>query len=404
MKKLASFILIAIMLLSVLPMNVSALQKIPEIDAPYGVAFSEPVRVGEESYSAIYMYYLASNELTEFTSADYEKLSEVYGINPLETVLALEVDYSVNSKDNWQYSDETGKWSDKAFAPFTNLGTSETLRRVEIFTADENSAADGYKKYITTSEGGMKQVDTANNTFYVRARFHFSFTDMNGKKTEHYSEWSKTAAFGKGIDSAVKTPDELEAPVISDIEAYNPVETETTVCFTPTLPESVKEASSAFALSDNRIIPQAEYRVDDGEWKKITNLDTNYIPCSRLLTVIPEFVNLKTSALSVRYRFCTQDDGKTLSSDWSNVLYIGNENVLESLTESESDSDKDSGSEKGTLSKKTVIIIAAVAAAVIIAVIVIILVSKKKSSKKKESDNAAKESTGDSDSEKQDTE
>ena len=289
MKKVVSLFLIFALFICALPLNASAEGVIPlseiELMAP-ATPNNFVFNAGTEGESdSLYMIAMTDSSLLSVCAEYYsnnEAFCEKY--NTSSFTLVLQYDVSLNSDEDWQY---TQSWDTDPSAAFSDeykpyWVTKYQMEKFMFFwLVDYNSNNANSFKVIRPAimieprtDRNAYHFDTENNNLYIRCRYYMEWAPLDGapgEKITRVSPWSDTAVFGK--DSTQHIPEEpvaYDAPIISDMKIMSPniVFEKAYIQYTQTVPESVWMANVYYLMTGNGQIDGVETQIsiEGGEW------------------------------------------------------------------------------------------------------------------------------------------
>lgn len=338
-KRAFSLVMVFMLCISLLPTTVQAVETFPtKLDAPTNIIVSQ---APEDHGSYIIVTFNKSQELSAMID-DKIAIAERYGLNKSSLDYFIQVDWSIDSKDDWKYhsnwdeqKSHTGdKWFEGIY--INNTLDSATTERENIlnlsYKADPNNS--NWRQISTLlrngqyyiNEDGRARIDWKQHTLYVRARFVIRYEPNGGSMQYLISDWSPIAAYGKDY-KPFEIPEKLETPIISDLKMTDKIlNGGPVVAFNLKNPQSIKEASAGAKSLMDYIIVVAEVSIGNGEWMQVdlSNRDITdgylYAELARAAEKVTEDTHVK---LRVSYQYHKGNGTLVLKSDWSNVVEFG---------------------------------------------------------------------------------
>ena len=298
------------------------------IETPEKGFLSVNNRIGE--YTKIDISFPISEQIydfgTDYDKYGYTKFCEKYGFEDSSLAFSVQVDYSLNSENDWHYrkvwdSDPT---FGSAYIGYSNK--VETQRIIDI----RNTRSDYYvplKDAIITGNNAdgteYAYLDLENNTLYFRFRYCISFiTAGEYKQTIIFSDWSEPFTYtGENGNTPVEAPKELPAPLISDLSVFTD-EYGTAFEFDLEFPQSFYETElyyEEFGGSTGKLQAQVNINGEgwidaefaDGEWKD---------GGMRIVRVSEETEITESDTIQLRVRLT--DGDPIVNSLWSNIISL----------------------------------------------------------------------------------
>ena len=375
MKRLFAIIIIGIMLMSVVPFSAFADELPFEMKAPANVSLNW--LEGNDSPTTCALSFSIDNDTLDFLTAlseaeNGEEFLSQYGLS--EFFMTSQIDWAIDDTEDevsgwhytkyWDYNPGFGFGYDKK----GNIRTSdwdaidcgvdlETVKNVwilrsvpddERWNGNPDSKTPGVKDQLRPEQYEYHDdsvwIDFSEHTVYARVRFAYI-----GMKTgeDHfealgYSDWSETAAYGKGIEKFEPlTAEDLPAPVISDLHMTdemfndNPV-----VAFTLTVPDDLAKKATEVAAHGGSIRVFTEARVKgDAEWTEMGNTDwevkSGEMKCALLHLVNDERPTISADTeIELRcYYYCDQPELDAIRSEYSETITFGTSEINAGNTE-----------------------------------------------------------------------
>lgn len=298
------------------------------IETPEKGFVSVDNRIGE--YTKIDISFPISQQIykfgTDYDKYGYTEFCEKYGFEDSSLAFSVQVDYSLNSENNWHYRKV---WdSDTSFGS-AYIGYSnkvETQRIIDI----RNTRSDYYVPLKDAIIAGNNSdgteyayLDLENNTLYFRYRYCISFIAADEyKQTIIFSDWSEPFTYtGDEGNNHVDAPKELPTPLVSDLSMFTD-EDGTAFEFDLEFPQSFYETELYYEeFGGSTGILQAQININgdgwidaefaDGEWKS---------GGMRIVRVSDETEISEKDTIQLRVRLT--DGDPIVNSLWSNIISL----------------------------------------------------------------------------------
>ncbi len=418
MKKVSVFLVTLLMLFSFfIPMAFAEEEKpdisvfeLPKPTSPYYMVYGAADRSateGSDYLNLIAVFDMSVLELGAEYEADSDAFYKKYGLYSFD--LYMQFDTSLDGVDNWNYTPEWDTYygaPDPDEATATQAVRSELFEKVTIF--DLYSYPDSYGKIsnavirrdVPDREYTFNNFyfDYENHSLSVRCRYYMSWEPYDGEtigdKQSKVGEWSDVAVFGKnGNNIMPEEPENLEAPVISDLKYIQPGESQELGYFTyiQSTPEQVWNAGIYYEMTGTGEFEglETEISVDDGDWQPYTTVNSWGDWCLWNGERVVSFEEPKIAADSnakLRVRFL----GTHGPSEWSNVIDLNGGGTQEISEETAKDADNIPTTENeekcgicGFCPKPAGICIFILIAIALAVILIVIIATKAVASKKK---------------------
>ncbi len=378
MKRLLSFALSLMLLLSCFAFNAAAGSELPFELVPPGNLTASWLG-GNDSPTTTKLAYTLSNEMTEF----FKQLEDANLNGTAEELLArydctdfwitTQVDWAVDDVNdpvsgwhcneywNGEYGfgydedyvirvgewDGTDLWVGNATETVNELWVLRYVSE-DALNGDPEAKRPGLKdqlrpdqyEYRYNDEGdGNLYIDFNEHTVYFRMRFvltKYAEKDDGNHYEYFYSEWSNIASIGKDAEQFKPiTKDDLPAPVITGLRMTdemfndNPV-----VAFTLAVPDELAANAAMLEAFGGYIFFETFARVKgDSEWTMMQNtsrdISAGERSCALLHLVNDERPNIpKDTIIELRCRyFCSQPEQDDIYSDWSKIISFGTDDI-----------------------------------------------------------------------------
>ena len=353
MKKTISILLVLLMLSSLCPMTVIAVEEndigkfeLPAPKAPNYFVYTDG-NATEGHHDDLKMIMIADPEVA-LLAAEYDRDSEAfyekYGLWSFE--ICIQYDVSLDGEDNWQHNEEWDtNWYTDGIGngyPYVSL-RSELMEDFEFFwltyyEGEDGSVFEPYKPAITTYvyhhgdwDENIYSFDVENHSLYIRCRYYMEWETFDAEKNEigekqsKFSDWSESAVFGKNSTQII--PDEpttYAAPVISDMKiVLSEGDDNSHIEYAQTTPESVWMTGVYYLMKEEGQFDGLETQVsiDGGEWIEFSTADSGDDWClwNGSRGAYNDDVPIEeNSGVKLRIRFT----GTHGPSEWSNVLEL----------------------------------------------------------------------------------
>lgn len=317
-KRTITRVLILIMIISMMPCNVSATTLPTAFSAP-----GKPVAI--ETGCSTTLHFFVESDIHDFRdlcSPDPDSL----GISGLHII--NQVDWKLND-GQWHYTEDwdtlsvdyppnSGIYTELGtidFSPVTRVGILDLRDWYEPIQSELGSAM--IKGAVETEN----RLDLKNNTFYFRVRIIAEYGDTeSGEQKFILSPWSEITAYGKNASPEIHT--HLEPPVISNAkleEDNNKGRPRFT--FSVANPQQAKDAGSYFSSIGRGVGTICEINVNNGDWVRAgTNWRGNE---TETIEMPPSYVEdntviIEEAYVQIRMRYYAGE----LLSPWSNIVSI----------------------------------------------------------------------------------
>jgi hypothetical protein len=263
-KKLVLLSVAVILLFSALPLSASAAAYDPVASAPKALSFS--FDYPNEGSERISVHYLIPENACRFVAITGDEKISSYGF---DGSYIMQFDWSVDSKDDWNYTDEwdTG---DGNFI-FLDVGV-DIIGNGELlwFTYDDAvGKCEGAIKSKKTDDGKRARVfDFDEHQLYVRARFAYFDSES---ETSYCSAWSDVYSvndsFNKTDTGFSADLTALEPPFVSNA-FYGVADGNNLIYFDISLGNELANAAWAVKRAAGEdLVLKSQIRVNDGEWQ-----------------------------------------------------------------------------------------------------------------------------------------
>ncbi len=316
------------------------------IDAP--AAGSVLVDSDYDSYTRVSVVIPISDQIYDFGAA-YEKAGYVdfcrkYDLEPYSIGFSAQIDYSLNSKNNWQY---TSQWDRDNSYGSAFIGYDAKMQTQEVISIDSVDS-EFFRPLRAAVVSGQKPngaskayLDLINNTLYFRIRYCICYTPAGESDQQYlFSDWSDVFAYGgEATTTAAKAPQELGTPEI-DALAYLGDDGDR-LTFTLELPQSVYDADLYYdSHGGNTGTLQAELTVNGETYVFDVDDGASKFGGARTLTLPDDLTVSSDDEVSLRVRLASADP--LGNSPWSESIDLTDEVVP---TDAITDDDEDAPTE-----------------------------------------------------------
>ena len=353
MKRIFCVLLCALLLLSLFSVTAFAAEEndiskfeLPAPKAPNYFVYTDG-DASEGHHDDLRMIMVADPEVA-LLAAEYDRDSEAfykkYGLYSFN--LVMQYDVSLDGEDSWQHNEE---WDTEYYNdghvngyPVRSL-RSELMEDFEFFWLTYYEGPDSdtfvpYKPAILTEkftgdgyEQDVYSFDVENHSLYIRCRYYMEWETFDAEKNEigekqsKFSDWSKSAIFGR--DSTQIIPDEpttYAAPIISDMKiVLSEGDDNSHIEYAQTTPESVWMTGVYYLMKEEGQFDGLETQVsiDGGEWIEFSTADSwgDWCLWNGSRGAYNDDVPIEeNSGVKLRIRFT----GTHGPSEWSNVLEL----------------------------------------------------------------------------------
>ena len=374
MKKLFALALTCILILSIIPMLVSAEGDLPfDLKPPANISASWLEE--RDSPTTCSLSFSLDNEIAAFFQAydearnngEDEAFLADYDFD--ELWINVQIDWAIDDVDDeisgWHYTqywdagvngvkyDEdwnirTSEWDmvdwglDNATETVQNYWVLRGVPEDERWLGAPDTRTPGVKDQLRPEQyeyyDDNVHIDFSKHTAYFRARFYVTTrteSEDGSYDSCYFSDWSETCAVGKdGDKSGPLRPGDLAAPIITDLHMTdeefndNPV-----VAYTLTVPDALQKQVTQVSALGGGIWVETEARVKGDEaWIGMANSDWTVKPgemkCALIHLAKEGMVIPKDTDIELRCRYrCSQPDQDDIYSDWSKVISFGSDDI-----------------------------------------------------------------------------
>lgn len=301
------------------------------INAP--AAGSVLVDSDNDSYTRVSVVIPISSQIYAFGSdyerTGYEAFCRKYDLEEYSLGFSAQIDYSLNSKNNWQY---TSEWDRDNSYGSAFIGYDEKVQTQEVIAIDsvDSEFFHTLRPAVVSgqrSNGASKAyLDLIRNTLYFRVRYCICYTPAGESEQKYlFSDWSDVFGYGEKVaTTADNAPKELPAPVIDALALLG--DDGNRLTFTLELPQSVYDADLYYNKHDgNTGTLQAELTVNGEEHVFDVDDGAGKFGGARTLTLPDGLTVSGDDKVSLRVRLANADplgDGP-----WSDAIDLTDEVV-----------------------------------------------------------------------------
>lgn len=281
-----------------------------------------------------------------YEKVGYSEFCKNYGLSDSSVIFFAQVDYSVNSKEDWQYTQKWDKITSYGSAYIGYSNKIETQRVIEIHDRNSDFYRTLHDITVTGTNDNGKEfayLDLENNTIYFRYRFCVSYT-IDGEAQERciFSDWSEPFSHTaeNGNNKLINAPESLPAPTVSELR----VDTdggESAVKFTLEFPQSFYEAELYFEEcggSSGEL--QAQIKVKNGEWTDLVIPDAEWKTGGVRTALFPDDFKLDELGGDFSLRVRLNGGSPIENSPWSNIASLSDEADDDTKTDNATDAAK----------------------------------------------------------------
>ncbi len=313
-KTLAVLIAVAVLMLSVMP--VSAVVKLEKIDAPYGITYKVYNDTVAERVSVSCMFTDNFAAISDMTN---EESMEKYGITDIFT--RVQIDYRIDGGE-WQSNDVWGTTYDAAEYG-GEVPKGDTVRTFDLLYLNNESAQKKAGDLAKKNDKGQMVFDLENHTLEFRMRTFLGYTTIMGQTMT--SDWTETVKVERDADFG-KAPEKLDAPKVSGAHIRNLENEMPYLAFEVVTPESIKKAEAWLSTQVPTYISLlVEIDRGDGAWESVDMSISDSHYANETKGVLLNAVDVEDAGeMRLRTRYVTyletENGTQPMYSEYSDVL------------------------------------------------------------------------------------
>lgn len=381
LKKGFSMLAAAILVLPLFRVSVSAA---PDAGLPFTLTAPEHVAItylnGTDSLNTCHIVWSQNDSMCKWASrvsdpATHEETeNELAALGYDSLSYTAQIDWSIDSTEDWHYNaywdtdgydsnyvQHLGEWAYTDFMPsdgifneglvFSDLGSLDDPGDAawngrhedgDDYTGWKDVLKEGQYSIVDTVDGGRQvKLDFDNHTVNVRMRWLVTAhkagepADGNSGEIRIGSDWSQIVSVGKDAPPAVSVKaGDIAAPVIRDLQYPDEdAGMYSVLWFQLDVPDSLTNTMINLAAGDGTISLYTEGRVAGGEWVELqdawpqsTGVNKVYLQDLAREQAVPKDTTIE---LRCRYGYSLNPETEMLYSDYSNVLSILTDQVIE---------------------------------------------------------------------------
>ena len=309
MKKVLA-LLLALAVVALSAMSVSAAAELETVEKPYGIVYKVYNDSQAERISISCLFTDSHAALTGSKTA-----AEKYGISSATTY--IQIDYRVDGGD-WHCNADWGTIPTAAYYG-GEVPNGDTVRTFDLLYLAQEYDRENAGELVKQNDKGQYVFDLDNHTLEFRMRTLLLYTDTAQKiKT---SDWTDVIKVERNKDFG-KAPTELETPKVSNPQVAYLEDEMPYLTFNIMTPESIKEAEAWLSTQEPTYISLEVY-IDkgNGSWEATTSVASSSYYSNEMKKIYLDATDLDdVSKMKVKVRYLAYVGSGTLVSDYSEEL------------------------------------------------------------------------------------